>query len=107
MAAELTVATFRPHEGETFAVYPGTPGLTPMELTLTEVTELSAGQPADDDRRAPFSLLFYGPVVPLLPSGMHKLAHPEIGEHLVFMNPVQAATANPQAPGICYEVVFN
>lgn len=105
---ELSVATFRAHEGETFAVHPGTPGLAPMELTLTEVTEFAAGRPADDARRAPFSLLFRGPVAPLLPSGTHKITHSRIGEHLVFMSPVQAANAaKPQAPGICYEVVFN
>ena len=108
MAVELTVETFRSHEGEVFVVHPGTPGLTTMELTLAEVTEFEAGRPVDDDRRAPFSLLFRGPVAPVLPSGTHKISHPQIGEHLVFMGPVQAAIGGkPQAPGICYEVVFN
>lgn len=52
--------------------------------------------------RAPFSLLFRGPVAPALPQQIFRLTHPALPELDVFLVPIEA-----RADGVRYEAVFN
>jgi len=67
-----------------------------MELTLTEIKKR-----LDDDTQRAFYLLFRGPK-PLLPQGIYRLAHPQLGEVDLFLVPIRQVR-----DGFVYEAVFN
>jgi len=92
--AILTAEDFRPHVGTRFAVPAG-----PFEAELIEVDELDAA--AAGGPRAPFSLIFRGPLEPLLPQAIQRLEHDELGRLDVFLVPI-----GPDGPGMLYEAVF-
>ena len=79
----LTRETFAPLVDSTFAV--GDPGATALGLRLAATGPAGAGA---SGTREPFSLLFQGPLRPLLPQGIHRLLHPELGEIAIFLVPV-------------------
>ena len=49
-----------------------------------------------------FSLIFRGPMTPVLPQATREFLHERLGSLQLFMVPV-----GPDESGICYEVVFN
>lgn len=68
-----------------------------------ELIETRALQAYSFQGRQPFSLLFKGPAVPVLPQSIYKIRHDGDGEPLdIFLVPVSA-----DASGACYEAVFN
>lgn len=93
----LDRATFLPLVDSTFAV--GDPGASALGLRLAGTGHAGAGLPG---RREPFSLIFQGPLQPLLPQGIHRLLHPELGEIAIFLVPV-----GPQGQAMQYEAIFS
>jgi hypothetical protein len=91
--AELTREIAVAHRGSAFAVPAA--GLT---LTLDQVRVWPA--PADAPR-PPFALELLGPHAPVLPQGIHRLEHAELGTLEIFLVPVQ-----PDAAGARYDAVF-
>jgi hypothetical protein len=102
MLEKFAIATFAGREGETFRICPEE--LPPISTVLVTVTDLSPrlGRPLDPgDLRAPFSVVFRGPMTPMLPQRIYRLAHDELGEFELFMVPL-----GPDREGLRYEAVF-
>jgi hypothetical protein len=102
MLEKFTIATFAGREGETFRISPEE--LPPISTVLVTVTDLSPrlGRPLDSgDLRAPFSVVFRGPMTPVLPQRIYRLVHDELGEFAMFLVPI-----GPDREGLRYEAVF-
>jgi hypothetical protein len=93
----FTVNTFRPLVDDEFLLRPGDG--TSISLRLVAATE-AQGAPAGATR-VPFSILFHGPVQPLLGQGTYSLGHATLGEFDMFLVPVAADSANTT-----YQAVF-
>lgn len=97
MLETFTIATFSPHQSESFALQAG--DTATLTLTLAEVTAL--GPAATPGGRSPFALLFLGPVSPPLPQRIYRLAHETIGTFDLFLVPL-----GPVPGGLRYEAIF-
>jgi hypothetical protein len=75
-----------------------------IEAELIEVTDLRINESSVDGniRRHPFSVVFTGPLQPLLPQGTYQLKHAEMEPLLLFLVPI-----GPDNKGMRYEAVFN
>jgi hypothetical protein len=96
----LTATSFAPAVGETFALDADGDRL---DLELLESRLHDPDAPAEDasGRRAPFSLLFRGPVEPILPQRIYHLEHVSVGAIDIFIVPVAH-----DGSGTTYEAVF-
>ena len=92
----LTIETFAKRIGDRFAMRVR-PDAT-LELELIEANPLGA-RPGRG--RAPFSILFRGPLAPVMPQQIYALAHETIGSLEVFIVPV-----GPGQGGLLYEAIF-
>lgn len=72
----------------------------PLELLLTEANKRGSFDPGFQ-KRHPFSLIFRGPMEPILPQMTYTLRHAELGELGIFLVPVE-----PDQAGMCYEAAF-
>lgn len=102
MTDTLSISDFAPLVGAAFTIrFPdGT-----LELTLGTVEPLGSRAPRADLpalRTEPFSLVFLGPLAPVLPQRTWALEHPVLGTHEVFLVPL-----GPQEGRMRYEAVFN
>lgn len=102
MPETLTPSYFAPHVGTTFNVV-----LTDgsLELTLDAVEGHGTRAPRPDVpdlRTEPFSLVFLGPLSPVLPQRIWNLAHAALGRLEVFLVPI-----GPKGGRMRYEAVFN
>jgi hypothetical protein len=96
LPADLTLHTFRPHQGTTFLLQaPG--GAVPLELV--RVQPLGHGMPG---RREPFSLLFLGPDARHVEQRTWPLEHAVLGRLDVFLVPL-----GPSEGRMRYEAVFS
>lgn len=68
-----------------------------MSMTLIEVSKKAMG----DREGGAFAVLWQGPKEPLLPQSTQKIAHPELGEHDIFIVPVSQLDDATQ-----YEAIF-
>jgi hypothetical protein len=109
----LTAEDFRDHRGTRFRLTGGPDGggsPVCIDAELAEVTEHSAGSPGAF--RAPFSVVFHGPLRPVAPQGIYRIEHHQLGTFELFVVPVgpgepSAPSAPGQAPSLMrYEVVF-
>lgn len=106
----LTAEDFRAHQGTRFRLTAGPyDGGSPVSLDaeLAEVTEHSPRPPGRF--RAPFSVLFHGPLRPVAPQGIYRVEHEQLGTLELFIVPVGPdEPADPrQAPSAMrYEAVF-
>lgn len=92
--ASLTAQDFREHLGTRFA--------TREPAAQWELIEVSGlGEAGAAGLRTPFSLIFRGPLEPLLPQGIQRLEHAGLGELDLFLVPV-----GPDEAGMRYEAVF-
>jgi len=98
MLESLAVGDFSGRIGEGFRV-PLVDGS--IVLTLAEVTDLARKDHAGP-RRAPFSLVFRGPLSPVLPQRIWPLEHAALGRLEIFLVPI-----GPDPEGMRYEAVFN
>jgi hypothetical protein len=103
MIDKASTSTFAAYLHQTFRMCLGSAAI--MELDLAEISEASAAvaeAAAAHGRRTPFSLLFRGPLQPVMPQRMYTLEHPELGRFDLFLVPI-----GPDATGMQYEAVFN
>lgn len=106
----ITAGDFRDAQGGRFRLAAGSPGEgsgVSIEVELVEVAEEADGR--SDAFRVPFSLLFHGPLQPVLPQGIHRLEHERLGALDLFIVPI--GPDEPSEPGarptaMRYEVVF-
>jgi hypothetical protein len=94
----FTCETFAPLTGDVFRLDAGGDGL---DLELTEATEAPAPGQRPGGRRAPFSVVFAGPLEPVLPQRIYPLAHPALGSFELFLVPI-----GPEEGRMRYEAVF-
>ena len=95
MLEDFTVTTFAERVGETFRVGDG-PDAVEMELLeANDVPRLS------EEGRVPFSIVFRGPVEPVLPQRIYRFEHDELGSFELFIVPI-----GPDEAGMQYQAVF-
>ncbi len=82
MLESFTIDAFAGRVGERFRL--AADGAT-LEITLVECDRLGG----DALGRVPFSLVFLGPVEPVLPQRIYPLAHGELGDFDLFLVPIQ------------------
>ena len=101
MLERFTSETFAPHLGEPFRVFPESSSA--IEVTLIDVTVLGGGSEGSGAAggRVPFSLVFRGPLQPVLPQRTYRVEHDGIGEFDLFLVPIGL-----DAEGMRYEAVF-
>ena len=101
MLEKFTIATFADRVGETFRICPDETQTVATELV--DVTDLSAraGPEVAHYPRAPFSIVFRGPMSPILPQRIYRLEHDEIGTFELFLVPIGL-----DREGMRYEAVF-
>jgi hypothetical protein len=95
MLERLTADDFTPHLGDRFRLH--TDEATVLEVDLIDVEEATA----TDRGRTPFSLVFRGPLEPLLPQAIYRFEHDTLDPFEVFIVPI-----GPDEAGMRYEVVF-
>ena len=101
MLERLTAETFAPAVGEAFVLDDADAGRLQLDLLESRLHHPDA-PPADEaGTRAPFSLLFLGPVEPVLPQRIYRLTHDTVGEIEIFIVPV-----GRDENGTTYEAVF-
>ncbi len=101
MLEDLSVETFRPLVGEPFLA--GQP-TGPLELTLVEASSTGEGpgvEVAGRPLRAPFSLIFAGPMRPILPQHTYAIQHRVLGTLELFIVPI-----GPEGGQMRYQAVF-
>lgn len=96
--AELRRATFEQQADRRFTLDTGPQGPR-IELRLASVGAAGAGLPG---KREPFSLVFEGPLSPILAQQTYRLAHSALGVLDVFLVPI-----GPQGGAMQYEAVFS
>jgi Domain of unknown function (DUF6916) len=106
----LTARNFRAARGDRFQLTAGSPdggsGLT-LDVGLAEVTEHGDG--LSGTLRAPFSVVFHGPLQPILPQGIYRLEHEGLGALDLFIVPIgpdEPATPGERPTAMRYEAVF-
>jgi len=92
----LTVEQFAAHLNDRFTASHGT---TRLELSLIEAAPTGKGGAGG---RAPFALLFHGPLVPLLPQAICRFEHPAFPPLDIFIVPV-----GPEGQSMRYEAIFS
>ena len=107
MLETFTIDTFKDYAGSKFSIELGGT-LGSMELSLAEATALGtepAALPPGIQRveRIPFSLIFHGPMQPVMPQRIYAFTHEKIGKFEMFIVPI-----GPDSSGnMRYEAVFN
>lgn len=96
MLENFTVGTFSGRIGETFRIRSG--ASRALDLSLVSATALGESS----ERGRPFSILFRGPEDYVLPQGIYRLEHAQIGAFEIFLVPI-----GPDEAGMRYEAVFN
>jgi hypothetical protein len=95
----ITLEDFEPCLGQTFRVTPE--NADGLELELTQVKPLgNAGLEAGV--RQPFSLLFRGPLEPVLAQQLFRIENSNLGELALFLVPI-----GPDENGMLYDATFN
>ena len=107
----LTAEDFRGHQGTQFRLS-GEPrdggAAVALDVELADVTEYPAKTPGTV--RAPFSVLFHGPLQPVASQGIYRLEQEQFGTLDLFVVPI--GPDEPSAPGqaptaMRYEAVFS
>ena len=92
-----TLDDFASLRGERFAL-----SMDRGEALSAELVEARALAQPPFDGRQPFSLIFAGPPVPLLPQRIYRLAHEQLPPLDIFLVPIAA-----DAAGVRYQAVFS
>jgi hypothetical protein len=95
---DLTRTQFAGRLNERFRIYADAASFD------VELIQAEALGPHDNgrSRREPFSLVFRGPLEPVLPQRIYRLEHGGLGTLEIFLVPVGS-----DKDGMCYEAVFN
>ena len=97
----LTHGQFVDRVSETFEVRDDSVAAVTLTLAETSISDASGGTGPDGAERHQFSLVFRGPVDPLLPQRTYRLEHAELGALDIFLVPI-----GPDSEGMRYEAVF-
>src|SRR5579859_5097227 len=105
----LTAEDFRGHHGTRFKLTGRSPEGGPevcVEAELADVSEIPSGSPGVS--RMPFSVVFHGPLEPVLPQGIHRMEHEHFGTLELFIVPIGPSEVAPgETPtAMRYEAVF-
>ena len=98
----FSLETFAPLVGHVFRV--PVDESSPLELTLAEAAafeDSGSGAREGEGLRAPFSLVFTGPLQPVITQGTVPLEHPDLGSIQLFLVPI-----GPEEATMRYEAVF-
>jgi hypothetical protein len=94
--AELALDTFRPLVGDPFVIRAADGHI---DAVLTEATSLGEANGAP---RAPFSLVWRGPLDAPLQQGLHEVEHAAFGPEVMFLVPIGRT-----AEGFDYQAIFS
>lgn len=94
--------TFSGHVGSGFTLGPAGEDSEPAALPLRLTSADTGGDSPPGGGRAPFSLMFSGPPEPIVPQGIYRLSHPELGTLDLFLVPLA-----PDGDGARYQAVFS
>jgi hypothetical protein len=97
--SDLGIADFVDLRGDTFRL---STGETELPLVLDEVSSLVRDAGGDGPPPRPFTLIFRGPLEPLLPQRMYDLDHPDRSLAGIFLVPL-----GPDGEAQVYQAVFN
>lgn len=100
MLDTLTHDDFASRIGERFVV--PAEGGPDIELTLAETSRQPEDWAPDDASRAPFALLFHGPLEPVMPQQSYRLDHPDFDDFVIFLVPI-----GPEGDAMRYQAIFN
>lgn len=102
MLDRLTAADWRPYLDQTFHV--GLEGHPPLPIRLVSLTELGSAEDAEKlpARRRGFSIVWKGPLDPILPQHVYRIDHPQMGVLEIFVVPI-----GPHSGEMQYEAIFN
>ena len=103
MLDTFTPGSFSEHVGSRFHLQ--VEGQEPLELELFEISRYEEN-PDYAARKEPFSLLFLGPLRPILPQAIYPLEHPALGRMEIFLVPIGPDPRGKQT-GMRYEAAFN
>lgn len=95
MLKDLNAKSFSEQIGTTFSISEGLP--EPLLLKLYEVTETDSSPALEQ-----FSLLFHGPLSPVMPQRTAKLEHERLGSLDIFLVPI-----GPDEEGMRYQSIFS
>jgi hypothetical protein len=92
---------FLKHLNQSFSLYDESGAQ--VETKLSEVTVLGSDKPRSErGKRQPFSIVFSGPLEPILPQGIYRVKHEQLEQLNVFLVPI-----GPNKEGMRYEAVFS
>jgi len=91
----LNLSSFSEHLNTKFRIRPD-------ESTVLETELIVAEDLGSTPRQERFSLIFRGPLQPLLPQRVYRIEHDVMGNFELFLVPIGA-----EEDGISYEAVFN
>ncbi len=97
MLEKLMLETFTGRVGEVFTVSGS--DVPTMELRLAEASAWGAPQ---NGGRQPFSLIFHGPMEPVMWQRIAPVSHAELGEMEIFLVPI-----GPERGVMRYQAVFS
>lgn len=103
MLETFTPASFTEHVGSQFRLQ--VEGQEPLELELFEISRYEEN-PDYAARKEPFSLIFLGPLHPVLPQAIYSLEHPAFGRIEIFLVPIGPDPLRKRS-GMRYEAAFN
>ena len=101
MLDTFTQTTFTPHLGTHCRLLLADGSELALELLTVTPWQPQTADTVQAPRRAPFSVLFRGPLTPMLPQRIYTLAHAHLGTFDLFLVPI-----GPDQSGMCYEAVF-
>jgi hypothetical protein len=99
MIEDFDASTFSERSGEAFRVLRDDGSALDLELASVAPGLVSPGDAGG--RRAPFSIVFRGPLEPVLPQRTYGFEHDELGSFELFIVPI-----GPDGAGMQYEAVF-
>ena len=95
----ITLEDFEPCLGQSFLVTPE--DADSLELELTQIKPFGNSAPKPGFRQ-PFSLMFRGPLEPVLTQQMLRIENSTLGEMELFLVPI-----GPDEEGMLYDATFN
>jgi hypothetical protein len=102
MLDKLTVEMFTECLGSPFQMHVGPGSVLNLELIQATALGPKTAPVEGAHRRAPFSLIFRGPLTPWVQQGIYRLENEKRGALEFFLVPI-----GPDEKGMRYEAIFN
>ena len=102
MIENLTLSSFSECLGTRFRLHDGATAPVEMELVEAAGSSTNSSPGGQSSKRVPFTVVFRGPLKPLLPQRIYTLEHDMLGSLEIFIVPI-----GPDGErGMRYEAVF-